>query len=270
MTSGYFEQSFEVRSDLNKIKKVKSLMTKLNKSTGKDATGQISCRHKGGGAKRLYRIISELSLLDSKSAKVLDLQYDPNRSANIALVELENTSKKYILAPLGLKTGDVIRMKESGNMAIGDRAKLINIPVGSAVHNVEIRPQSKGVIAKAAGTSVTLMAIEEGYALLKMPSGELRRVNAQGYASIGNVSNNEHGIVRIGMAGRSRHMGIRPNVRGKAMNPNSHPHGGGEAVNPIGLKYPKTPWGKIAIGKKTRKHKLSDKLIVKHRSKKRR
>lgn len=270
MTSGYFEQSFEVRKDLNKIGKVKSLITKLDRDFGKDSTGRISSRHKGGGAKRAYRIISELSDLKAVSAKVLDLQYDPNRSANIALIELDDKTKKYILAPAGLKAGDEIKLKESGNMNSGDRAMLLNIPVGSSVHNIEIRPQSRGVFAKAAGTYATFMAIEEGYALLKMPSGELRRVNAKCYASVGTVSNNEHSIVRIGMAGRNRHKGIRPNVRGKAMNPNSHPHGGGEAVNPIGLKYPKTPWGKIAIGKKTRKKKLSDKLIVKHRAKKKR
>jgi len=269
LTSGYFKQSFEVRSDLNQTKKAKSLITKLNRSFGKDDTGRISSRHKSGGAKRLYRIISEL-MPEQGVAKVLDLQYDPNRSANIALVEFEDGSKKYIVAPNAVKAGDKIQVKDSGNMKPGDRAKLINIPVGSQVHNIEIMPGSRGVIARAAGTSATLMATEEGYALLKMPSGELRRINGECFASLGNVSNTEHSIIRIGMAGRTRHMGIRPKVRGKAMSPNSHPHGGGEAVNPIGLKYPKTPWGKVAIGKKTRKNKLSDKLIVKRRAKKRR
>lgn len=269
LTSGYFEQSFEDRKDLNKVKKVKSLLTKLSSSHGKDATGRISSRHKGSGAKRIYRIISELTP-DFGPVKIIDIHYDPNRSANIALIELENGSKKYILAPEKIKVGDQIKVKESGSMKTGDRAKLINIPVGSQVHNIEIRPDSKGVIAKAAGTYATFMAVEEGYALLKMPSGELRRVNANCYASLGNVSNSEHSIIRIGKAGRKRHMGIRPTVRGKAMSPNSHPHGGGEAVNPIGLKYPKTPWGKIAIGKKTRKKQLSDKLIVKRRAKKKR
>jgi large subunit ribosomal protein L2 len=269
LTSGYFEQSFEERKDLNKVKKVKSLLTKLSRSTGKDDTGRISSRHKGSGAKRIFRIVSELTP-DMGTVKVIDLQYDPNRSANIALVEIESGSKRYIIAPHDIKVGSQLKVKESGAMKTGDRAKLNNIPVGSQVHNIEIRPDSKGVIAKAAGTSATLMAIEEGYALLKMPSGELRRVHGECYASMGNVSNIEHSIIRIGKAGRSRHMGIRPTVRGKAMNPNSHPHGGGEAVNPIGLKYPKTPWGKVAIGKKTRKKQLSDKLIVKRRAKKKR
>jgi len=268
LTSGYFEQSFEDRSGLNKVQKVKSLITKLERNHGKDATGRISCRHKGSGAKRLYRIVSHLAK-EFGNSKVLDLHYDPNRSANIALIETQSGQKKYILAPNNIKIGDYVSHKDSGNMNIGDRAELANIPIGSTVHNIEISPLSGGVIAKAAGTGATLMAIEEGYALLKMPSGELRRVNAKCSASVGNVSNTEHSIIKIGKAGRRRHMGIRPSVRGKAMSPNSHPHGGGEAVNPIGLKYPKTPWGKVAIGKKTRKNKLSDKLIVKRRAKKR-
>jgi len=270
LTSGYFEQSFEERSHLNKMKKVKSLIANLKRSKGKDITGRISSRHKGGGSKRMYRMISDLSDLGEGTNKVLDLQYDPNRSANIALIELENKSKKYILAPEKLKAGDQIKLRDQGNMRPGDRARLINIPIGTMVHNIEIRPGSRGKIAKAAGTSATLMAIEEGYALLKMPSGELRRVHENCFASIGNVSNSEHSIIRIGKAGRKRHMGVRPTVRGKVMSPKAHPHGGGEAVNPIGLKYPKTPWGKIAIGKKTRRAKLSDKLIVKRKTKKKR
>lgn len=266
LTSGYFEASFEDRRALNKQKKAKSLIVKLDRSFGKDSTGTISSRHRGSGAKRLYRIISELSC----EAKVIDLQYDPNRSANIALVELENGAKKYILAADKLKVGDKIKVKEGGSMKVGDRAMLKNIPVGSIVHNIEIQPGSKGVFAKSAGTSAIFMAIEEGYALLKMPSGELRKVNEKCMASFGSVSNNEHSNLRIGKAGRKRLMGIRPKVRGKAMSPNSHPHGGGEGVNPIGLKYPKTPWGKVAIGKKTRGKKLSDKYIVKRRARKKR
>ena len=269
LTSGYISESFEDRKALNKVKKVKSLIVKLDRSFGKDSTGTISSRHRGGGAKRLYRIISEVSDLKTP-AKVTDLQYDPNRSANIALVELENGSKKYILAPDKLSVGDTVKVRESGTMKVGDRAILKNIPVGSYVHNIEIQPGSKGVFAKSAGTYATFMALEEGYALLKMPSGELRRVNEKCFASFGIVSNNDHSNIKYGKAGRTRHMGIRPKVRGKAKNPVSHPHGGGEGVNPIGLKYPKTPWGKVAIGKKTRANQLSDKLIVKRRSKKKR
>ena len=269
ITSGYISESFEDRKALNKIKKVKSLIVKLDRSFGKDATGKISTRHKGGGAKRLYRIISEVSELGG-SAKVIDIQYDPNRSGYIALVELESGSKKYILAADKMSVGDKVEVSTGGSIKVGDRAKLKDIPVGSSVHNIEIQPGSKGKFAKSAGTYATFMAIEEGYALLKMPSGELRRVHENCFASYGIVSNNEHSNLRYGKAGRKRHMGIRPSVRGKAMSPNSHPHGGGEGVNPIGLKYPKTPWGKVAIGKKTRAKKLSDKLIVKHRAKKKR
>lgn len=269
LTSGYFEQSFEDRSGLNKHKKAKSLILKKKRSFGKDATGQISSRHKGGGSKRQYRLVSKLSA-DWGEVKVIDLQYDPNRSGHIALVETAAGAKKYILAPNNLKIGQMISVKSSGTMKSGDRAKLSDIAVGSFVHNIEITPGSKAAFVKAAGCMATLMATEEGYALLKMPSGELRRVNADCLASLGSVSNSEHSIIRIGKAGRVRNMGKRPSVRGKAMSPNSHPHGGGEAVNPIGLKYPKTPWGKVAIGKKTRRKKLSDKLIVKRRSRKKR
>ncbi len=269
LTSGYFEASFEDRKTLNKHAKVKSLIVKLDRQFGKDATGRISSRHRGAGVKRQYRIISELN--DSfGNAKVLDLQYDPNRSANIALVELENGAKRYILAADKLKVGDTIKVKTGGAMKVGDRAMLKDIPVGSVVHNIEIQPGSKGKFAKSAGTSAIFMAIEEGYALLKMPSGELRKVNEKCMASFGVVSNGEHSNLKIGKAGRKRLMGIRPKVRGKAKSPDAHPHGGGEGVNPIGLKYPKTPWGKVAIGKKTRGRKLSDKFIVKRRAKKKR
>lgn len=269
LTSGYFEASFEDRKTLNKHAKVKSLIVKLDRQFGKDATGRISSRHRGAGVKRQYRIISELN--DSfGNAKVLDLQYDPNRSANIALVELENGAKRYILAADKLKVGDTIKVKTGGAMKVGDRAMLKDIPVGSVVHNIEIQPGSKGKFAKSAGTSAIFMAIEEGYALLKMPSGELRKVNEKCMASFGVVSNSEHSNLKIGKAGRKRLMGIRPKVRGKAKSPDAHPHGGGEGVNPIGLKYPKTPWGKVAIGKKTRGRKLSDKFIVKRRAKKKR
>lgn len=268
LTSGYFEQSFEVRSDLNKLKKVRSLTMRLKKNNGRDDTGRISSRHLGGGVKKIYRIISDLSDIKTPS-KVIDIQYDPNRSANIALLEAENGRKRYIISPEKLKIGSVISYKEEENLKTGDRAMLKNIPVGSSIHDIEISPRSKGKFARSAGTFATLMAIEEGYALLKMPSGEHRKVHEKCLASLGQVSAIDHGNVRIGKAGRMRHMGKRPTVRGKAMHPAAHPHGGGEGVNPIGLKYPKTPWGKIAIGKKTRAKKLSDKYIISRRKKKR-
>ena len=267
LTSGYFDGSFEVRSDLNKLRKVKSLTMRLKKNNGRDDTGRISSRHLGGGAKKIYRVISDLSDIKTPS-KVIDIQYDPNRSANIALLETEDGRKRYIISPEKLKIGSVISYKEEENLKTGDRAMLKNIPVGSSVHDIEILPYSKGKFARSAGTFATLMAIEEGYALLKMPSGELREVHEKCLASLGQVSAIDHGNVRIGKAGRMRHMGKRPTVRGKAMHPAAHPHGGGEGVNPIGLKYPKTPWGKIAIGKKTRAKKLSDKYIISRRKKK--
>jgi len=267
-TSGYFEASFEVRSDLNKLKKAKSLTVRLKKHNGRDDTGRISSRHIGGGAKKVYRVISDLSEIKTP-CKVLDIQYDPNRSANIALLETEEGKKKYVISPEKLKVGSIVSYKDEENLKLGDRAMLKNIPVGSSVHNIEITPFSRGIFARSAGTFATLMAVEEGYALLKMPSGELRRVHERCLASLGQVSATDHSNVRIGKAGRMRHMGKRPTVRGKAMSPAAHPHGGGEGVNPIGLKYPKTPWGKIAIGKKTRGKKLSDKYIISRRGKKR-
>jgi len=270
ITSGYFTQSFEDRSELSSGGPQKSLVSSHKRSFGRDNTGSMSIRHRGAGVKKRYRIISSLDEFKGMTAKVTDLQYDPNRSANIALLELNNGSKKYIIAPAQLKRGDEISFKESSNVNTGDRAMLKNIPVGSQVHNIEITPGSKGCFARSAGTFATLMAIEDKHALLRMPSGELRNVNESCLASAGQVSNIDHGNIKIGMAGRNRRKGIRPSVRGKAMNPNSHPHGGGEGVNPIGLKYPKTPWGKIAIGKKTRKKKNSDKLIVKTRAHKKR
>lgn len=270
ITSGYFQQSFEDRSNLSSGGPQKSQITGHKRSFGRDNTGTMSIRHRGAGVKRRFRIISSLEEFKGMTAVVIDLQYDPNRSANIALVELNNGVKKYIIAPAELKRQDKISFKESSNLSFGDRAQLKNILVGSQVHNIEMMPGSKGCIARSAGTFATLMAIEDKYALLRMPSGELRKINENCLASVGQVSNIDHGNIKIGMAGRNRRKGIRPSVRGKAMNPNSHPHGGGEGVNPIGLKYPKTPWGKIAIGKKTRKKKNSDKFIVKTRADKKR
>lgn len=266
LTSGYSQSSYENRAALNKLPEAKGLIVALNSKKGKDKFGRISSRHKGGGAKRLYRIVSDLSEL-KQEAKVIDIQYDPNRTANIALLELENGEKKYIISPEKLRVGSVISQKDSGTVKVGDRAMLKNIPVGSGVHNIEINPNSKGVLARSAGTFATLMAVEEGYALLKLPSRELRRVHEKCLASLGQVSVSDHGNIRIGKAGRNRHKGIRPTVRGKVKSPAAHPHGGGEGVNPIGLKYPKTPWGKVAIGKKTRTKRLSDKYIVKRRGK---
>lgn len=265
MSSGYIEESFEDRSMLSKGKPAKSLTKKLHLKSGRDNLGTISVRHRGG-ARRKYRQISTLDQIEG-AVKVISIEYDPNRSARIALVELISGVKKYIIAPDQMRAGDQIQLTDSNELKRGDRALIANIPVGSQIYDIQIYPMSRSHIAKSAGTSATLLAIEEKYALLKLPSGELRRFHINCYASLGQVSNPDHSNIRIGKAGRKRLMGIRPTVRGKAMSPNSHPHGGGEGVNPIGLKYPKTPWGKVAIGKKTRSKKVSDSLIVKRRKK---
>lgn len=267
-TSGKIVESFEDRSGLFKGSPQRSLVKMLKKSSGRDNKGRISVRHRGGGSKRLYRVISELGSL-GEEIKILRIEYDPYRSARIALVELKNGQKKYILAAENMKPNQTISMGEDVQAENFDRAKLKNIPVGSQVFDVQFYPQSKKYLARAAGSSATLMALEGDYALLRLPSGEQRKVNKESFASIGQASNQEHSNIVLGKAGRVRKMGIRPTVRGKAMHPKAHPHGGGEGVNPIGLKYPKTPWGKVAMGKRTRRNNNSGKYIIKRRAAKR-
>ncbi|OQA52786.1 MAG: 50S ribosomal protein L2 [candidate division WS2 bacterium ADurb.Bin280] len=269
MTSGYLDQSFESRSSLHDGKPLKSLTKYFNRSKGRDALGHISVRHKGAGAKRLFRQISTLEENLNIEAKVLRLEYDPNRTANIALIELTTGEKKYIIAPENLKVDDVVIAADKAPKTIGSRSMLKNFPVGVTVYEVQTRPNSTNFMIRSAGASALIMAHDGDYTLLKLPSGELRKIHSASFASLGKVSNSEHSNIRIGKAGRVRKMGIRPSVRGKVMSVKSHPHGGGEGVNPIGLKYPKTPWGKIAIGGKTRGKKNSDKFIVKRRRKKR-
>lgn len=255
-------------STLTKKRPEKSLTVKLKKHAGRDKRGHISIRHRGGGSKRLYRMIDFKMLPFEGKAKVTALEYDPNRSAFIALLEMPDGSKKYILAPEGLKVDDTVASGATRGFTIGSRLKLGDIPVGYDVHNIEMQPGRGGQIVRSAGSSATITAKEGKYVYLKMPSSEIRKVLVECMASIGKVSNSTHNLVRIAKAGRVRRMGWRPTVRGKAMNPNSHPHGGGEAVNPIGLKYPKTPWGKHALGVKTRRSKRTDKFIVSRRKKK--
>ncbi len=263
ITSGYIDQSFESRKDLSKLKSPKSLLKKIKKSVGRDQFGHVSSRHRGSGVKRLYRIISTLEKISDEQVRVVSIDYDPNRSARIALVELTDKTKRYIIAPENLKPSDVIKAGKNDDFEVGDRSRLCDIPVGSQISDIQIYPESNKYFARAAGVYATILAVEGEYALVKLPSGETRKVNINCYATIGQVSNSDHSNIRIGKAGRTRKMNIRPHVRGKVMSPRSHPHGGGEGVNPIGLKYPKTPWGKIAIGKKTRGAKKSDKFIVK-------
>lgn len=254
-------------STLTKKRPEKALTVKLKKHAGRDNRGHIAIRHRGGGQKRLYRMIDFKFLPFDGKATVTALEYDPNRSAFIALLELPDKSKKYILSPEELKVGDTVTSGDTKSSSLGSRQKLADIAIGAAVHNIELQPGRGGQIIRSAGSSATVTAKEGKYAYLRLPSSEVRRVLLECMASIGRVSNSTHNLIRIAKAGRKRSMGWRPTVRGKAMNPNSHPHGGGEAVNPIGLKYPKTPWGKHALGVKTRRNKRTDKFIVSRRKK---
>lgn len=253
---------------MTKKRPEKSLTFPLNRTPGRDKTGQISVRHKGGGEKRKYRIVTSLeSKLDVK-AKVEQIEYDPNRSAFITLVKFQDKTPAYILAWEDAKPSDEVEASEKTEIRPGNRMKLKNIPNGIGIYDVEMQPGQGGKLIRSAGSSATIVAKEGNFVHLKMPSGEIRKINKESFASIGQVSNVGHSSERIGKAGRKRHMGVRPTVRGKAMHPAAHPHGGGEGVNPIGLKYPKTPWGKHALGVRTRKKKkYSDKMIVQRRKK---
>ncbi len=254
-------------SELSKVAPERSLLAPLSKNAGRNSYGRITVRHRGGGNRRKYRIIDFKRDKADMTATVLTLEYDPNRSAHIALVQYEDGEKRYILAPVGLKVGDKVEAGAAADIKPGNALPLDSIPTGTFVHNVELYPGRGGQLARAAGNAAQLMAKENGYALLRLPSGELRNVPAGCMATIGQVGNTDHENVKIGKAGRTRHMGIRPTVRGSVMNPNDHPHGGGEGKSPVGRPGPCTPWGKPALGYKTRnKKKSSDKLIVKRRN----
>ena len=253
-------------SGLSKVKPEKSLVVSLKKNAGRNNYGRITVRHRGGGNKVKYRIIDFKRDKMDINATVLTLEYDPNRTAYIALVQYEDGEKRYILAPDGLKVGDVVTSSASADIKPGNALPLENIPVGTIIHNIEISKNKGGQLVRAAGNAAQLMAKEGGYALIRLPSGEVRKVLISCMATIGQVSNLEHENVSIGKAGRKRHMGIRPTVRGVVMNPCDHPHGGGEGKSPIGRPSPVTPWGKPALGYKTRKTKKhSSKLIIKDR-----
>ena len=252
-------------SELSKVAPERSLLAPLKKNAGRNSYGSITVRHKGGGNRRKYRII-DFKRDKEGVATVLTIEYDPNRSSHIALVEYEDGEKRYILAPVGLKVGDKVEEGASADIKVGNALKLKDIPTGTVVHNVELYPGRGGQLARAAGNSAQLMAKENGFALLRLPSGELRNVSAECRATIGTVGNADHENVKLGKAGRTRHLGIRPTVRGSVMNPNDHPHGGGEGKAPIGRPGPCRPWGKPALGYKTRnKKKASNKMIVKRR-----
>ena len=245
----------------------KSLTVRLTKSGGRNQQGKLTVRHRGGGHKRLYRIIDFTRTKDGIPARVATIEYDPNRSARIALLNYADGEKRYILAPNGLKVGDVVESGAEADIKPGNALPLKNIPLGTVIHAVELKIGKGAQLVRSAGTSAQLMAKEGDYALLRMPSGEIRRVHINCRATIGQVGNLEHENITIGKAGRSRWLGRRPETRGIAMNPNDHPHGGGEGRSPVGRKSPMTKWGKIAMGKKTRRKKKASNRLIVHRRK---
>ena len=252
---------------LSKVEPEKSLLAPLNKKAGRNSYGRITVRHRGGGNRKKYRIIDFKRQKFDVPGKILTLEYDPNRSAHIALVQYEDGEKRYIIAPIGLNVGDTIVAGPNADIKPGNALPLLNIPTGTFIHNVELHPGKGAQFARSAGIMAQLMAKEGKFALLRLPSGELRNVPVECMATIGQVGNTDHENVKIGKAGRKRNMGIRPTVRGSVMNPCDHPHGGGEGKSPIGRPGPVTPWGKPALGYKTRsKHNSSDKFIVKRRN----
>tara|TARA_B100001029_G_C15063973_1_gene461613 strand:+ start:18392 stop:19216 length:825 start_codon:yes stop_codon:yes gene_type:complete len=261
-------QRSRISSEFDEIttsKPEKSLLAPLTEKGGRNNTGRITIRHRGGGHKKRYRLVDFKRSVQNVEAKVVSIEYDPNRSARIALVKSEDGRKFYMIAPDGIKVGEKVRSGEEVDVKIGNSMPLKSIPVGSVVHNVETTPGRGASIARSAGTVVQVMAHEFGYTLIRMPSGEVRKVLENCIATIGQVGNLDHKNQKLGKAGRSIHRGRRPTVRGLVMNPNDHPHGGGEGKTGVGLKHPKTPWGKPALGKRTRKSKSSDKLILRRR-----
>ena len=252
-------------AEVTKTTPEKSLVVSLKKNAGRNNQGKITVRHHGGGNRRKYRIVDFKRLKDGVPATVIGIEYDPNRTANIALICYADGEKSYILAPQGLKDGMKVMNGPEAEIRVGNCLPLSQIPVGTEVHNVELHPGKGGQLVRSAGNTAQLMAKEGKYATLRLPSGEMRMVPLECRATIGTVGNIDHNLINYGKAGRIRHMGIRPTVRGSVMNPNDHPHGGGEGKAPIGRPGPCTPWGKPALGYKTRKKKASDKLIVRRR-----
>ncbi len=260
-----------IKADISKERPVKSLITIKKKNSGRNNQGKITVRHRGGGAKRYLREVDFKRLKFDQPAKVEAIEYDPNRSGFIALITYEDKSQSYILAPEGLKPGDtIVSSQKKVAIQAGNRLSLKFIPAGVLISNIELKPGFGGKIVRSAGTAATVIAVEDGYGHIKMPSGEVRKIPEDCLATVGQTSNADYRSIRWGKAGRMRHLGRRPTVRGKAMNPDDHPHGGGEGQQPIGLKHPKTPWGKPAMGYNTRKKKkYSDHLIISSRKQKR-
>ena len=253
--------------EITKFEPERSLLASKKKNAGRNSYGRITVRHRGGGNKQKYRIIDFKRQKDGVEATVIGIEYDPNRSANIALIQYEDGEKAYIIAPLGLTDGDKVVSGEGADIKPGNALFMRDIPVGTLIHNIELYPGNGAQLVRSAGSSAQLMAKEEKYAQVRLPSGEVRMVRLDCKATIGIIGNQQHENISIGKAGRKRHMGWRPTVRGVVMNPNDHPHGGGEGKSPIGRPAPVTPWGKPALGLKTRKHKnRTDKFIVKRRN----
>lgn len=266
VTNGMRHMTSLDNSDITTDKPEKSLLVKLNKRSGRNHQGKITVRHHGGGMKRKYRIVDFKRNKDGVPGRVASIEYDPNRTANIALINYADGEKRYIIAPKGLTVGMMIESGEKADIRVGNALPLRFIPVGSIIHNIELQPNKGAQLARSAGTSAQILGREEKYVLVKLASGEVRKILGTCRATMGEVGNEDHELVTIGKAGRNRHKGIRPTVRGSVMNPTDHPHGGGEGKQPIGLKSPVTPWGKPTLGLKTRKSKkASERLIVRRK-----
>ena len=267
-TNARRKMSTLINDEITKSTPEKSLVVSMNKIGGRNNQGRITVRHKGGGEKRKYRIIDFKRNKYDIPGRVSSIEYDPNRTANIALINYRDGEKRYIIAPKDLKVGMDIVSGENVDIKVGNALPIMNIPVGTVIHNIELRPLKGGELARSAGSSAQILGREGNYVMIRLSSGEQRKVLGTCYATIGEVGNADHELVKLGKAGRTRHMGIRPTVRGSVMNPNDHPHGGGEGRAPVGRSGPVTPWGKPALGYKTRTKKASDKLIVRRRNSK--
>ena len=268
MTNGSRQRSVLTSEEITKSTPEKSLVVTKKKTNGRNNQGKITVRHRGGGVKRKYRLVDFKRIKDGVTARVTAIEYDPNRSANIALITYKDGVKSYIIAPKGLKVGDIVESGVKTDVRVGNTMEIANIPVGTVIHNIELRPGKGGQLARSAGGSAQILGREDRYVLIRLASGETRKILGTCRATIGVVGNEDYGLVKVGKAGRTRLKGIRPTVRGSVMNPNDHPHGGGEGRAPIGRSGPMTPWGKPALGLKTRKNKKqSDKYIVSRRTK---
>ena len=267
MTPGTRQRSVLTSEEITKSTPEKSLTVTKKKTSGRNNQGKITVRHRGGGVKRKYRLIDFKRRKDGITALVSAIEYDPNRSANIALLSYKDGEKAYIIAPKGLKVGDIVESGENADIKVGNALPIMNIPVGTVIHNIELRPGKGASLARSAGASAQILGREEKYVLIRLSSGETRKILGTCRATVGVVGNEDYSLVKLGKAGRTRWQGVRPTVRGSVMNPNDHPHGGGEGKSPIGHDAPRTPWGKRALGVKTRNNnKASTKLIVRRRN----